>query len=84
MERFNAKDLPIVKNHRGQEINLNEHVQGIEIAGKTMLVKVKCNDQGCTASPFVIFAGLLGIEIDPAKLDEASRRFLIAKISMEW
>ena len=49
-----------------------------------MLVKVKCNDQGCTASPFVIFAGLLGIEIDPAKLDEASRRFLIAKISMEW
>jgi hypothetical protein len=84
MERFNAKDLPIVKNHRGQEINLNEHVQGIEIAGKTMLVKGKCNDQGCTASPFVIFAGLLVIEIDPAKLDEASRRFLIAKISMEW
>ena len=84
MERFNAKTLPIVKNHRGQEINLNEQVLGIEIAGGTLFVKVKCNEQGCTASPFVIYAGLLGMEIDPAKLDEASRRFLIAKISMEW
>jgi L-2-hydroxyglutarate oxidase LhgO len=84
MERFNAKALPVVKNHRGQEIDLNEHVEGIEIQGKTMFVKIKCNNQGCTASPFVIYAGLLGVEIDPAKLDEASRRFLIAKIAMEW
>ena len=42
----------------------------------------------CFAVPFfamfVIYAGLLGFEIDPAKLDEVSRRFLIAKISMEW
>ena len=84
MERFLAKSLPVVKNHRGQEIDLNAHVIGLEIENGTLLAKVKCNDQGCTASPFVIYAGLLGIEIDPAKLDEASRRFLIAKIGIEW
>jgi hypothetical protein len=32
----------------------------------------------------VIFAGILGISIDPAKLDEVSRRFLVAKMAMEW
>ncbi|MCQ2064001.1 MAG: TIGR03960 family B12-binding radical SAM protein [Fibrobacter sp.] len=84
MEKFNAKALPIVTNHRGQTMDLNEHVLGIEIQGGTMFIKVKCNNQGATASPFVIYAGLLGIEIDPAKLDEVSRRFLIAKIAMEW
>ena len=84
MEKFHAKSLPVVKNHRGQEIDLNAHVLGLEIENGTLLAKVKCNDQGCTASPFVIYAGLLGIEIDPAKLDEASRRFLIAKIGIEW
>jgi hypothetical protein len=84
LERFNAKAFPVVKNHRGQEIDLNEHVLGIDIVNGALFVKVKCNDQGCTASPFVIYAGLLGFEIDPAKLDEVSRRFLIAKISMEW
>ncbi|MBR1745457.1 MAG: TIGR03936 family radical SAM-associated protein, partial [Fibrobacter sp.] len=83
MERFNAKALPVVKNHRGQEIDLNEHVLGIDAVNGALFVKVKCNDQGCTASPFVIYAGLLGFEIDPAKLDEVSRRFLIAKVSME-
>jgi hypothetical protein len=83
MERFNAKALPVVKNHRGQEIDLNEHVLGIDVVNGALFVKVKCNDQGCTASPFVIYAGLLGFEIDPAKLDEVSRRFLIAKVSME-
>jgi hypothetical protein len=49
-----------------------------------MVVRVKCKNQGTTPSPFVIFAGLLGIEIDPAKLDEVSRRFLVAKIAIEW
>ena len=82
MERFNSKALPIVKNHRGQEINLNEHVIGLDIVEGTLFVKVKCNNQGTTASPFVIYAGLLGFEMDPTKLDEASRRFLIAKIAI--
>jgi radical SAM-linked protein len=84
MEKFNAKALPVVKNHRGQEIDLNEHVMDIDIQNGTMFVKVKCNNQGATASPFVIYAGLLGMEIDPSKIDEAARRFLIAKIGIEW
>ncbi|MCQ2060099.1 MAG: TIGR03960 family B12-binding radical SAM protein [Fibrobacter sp.] len=84
MTKFNTKNLPIVTNHRGQEINLNDHVLGIEVQNGTLFIKVKCNNQGTTASPFVIYAGLLGIKIDPGKLDEVSRRFLVAKIAIEW
>ena len=84
MERLASKTLPVVTNHRGQEIDLNQHVLGIENREGTLFLKIKCNDQGATASPFVIIAGLLGITIDPAKLDEVSRRFLVAKIAMEW
>ena len=84
MQKFEQKQLPIVTNHRGQQMDLNEQVLGIEIQDGTMTVRVKCNNQGTTPSPFVIFAGLLGIEIDPTKLDEVSRRFLVAKIAIEW
>ena len=84
MERFNAKTLPTVVNHRGQEFDLNEHVMEIDIQGKTLVIKVKCNSQGTTISPFVIYAGLLGITIDPTKLDEVSRRFLVAKTAIIW
>ena len=84
MDKFEQKQLPIVTNHRGQQMNLNEQVLGIEIQDNTMTIRVKCNNQGTTPSPFVIFAGLLGIEIDPAKLDEVSRRFLVAKVAIEW
>lgn len=84
MQKFEQKQLPIVTNHRGQQMDLNEQVLGIEIVDGTMTVRVKCNNQGTTPSPFVIFAGLLGIEIDPTKLDEVSRRFLVAKIAIEW
>ena len=69
---------------RRQEIDLNEHVLDLDIQNGTMIVKIKCNNQGATASPFVIYAGLLGMEIDPTKIDEAARRFLIAKIGIEW
>ena len=84
MQKLEQKQLPIVTNHRGQQMDLNEQVLGIDIQNGTMVVRVKCNNQGTTPSPFVIFAGLLGIEIDPAKLDEVSRRFLVAKIAIEW
>ena len=84
MERFRAKQLPVVVNHRGKEVNLNEHILDVEIRNGAILTRVKCNDQGATASPFVIYAGLFGMEIDASKLDEAARRFLIAKIAIEW
>ena len=84
MEKFRTKTLPVGKNHRGQEIDLNEQVLDLDVQNGTMFVKIKCNNQGATASPFVIYAGLLGMDIDPTKIDEAARRFLIAKIGMEW
>ncbi len=84
MERLASKTLPVVTNHRGQEIDLNQHILSIENQEGTLFLRIRCNDQGATASPFVIIAGLLGIAIDPAKLDEVSRRFLVAKIAMEW
>ena len=74
----------MVVNHRGKEVNLNEHILDVEIRNGAILTRVKCNDQGATASPFVIYAGLFGMEIDASKLDEAARRFLIAKIAIEW
>ena len=84
MEKFEQKRLPIMTNHRGQKMNLNDLVLGIEIQNGTMFVRVMCNEQGTTASPFVILAGLLGIDIDPTKTDDIARRFLVAKIAMEW
>jgi hypothetical protein len=39
---------------------------------------------GTTVSPFNIYAALMGVEFDPKKLDESSRRYLIKKIAMEW
>ena len=84
MERLASKTLPVVTNHRGQEIDLNQHILSIKNQEGTLFLRIRCNDQGATASPFVIIAGLLGIAIDPAKLDEVSRRFLVAKIAMEW
>jgi hypothetical protein len=84
MEKFESKTLPVVLNHRGQEINLNEHIQGIQIAGGAIILKIKCNNMGTTASPFNIYAALMGVEFDPKKLDESSRRYLIKKIAMEF
>jgi len=79
------QDQPIhTTTHSGQEFDLNEHVMEIDIQGKTLVIKVKCNNQGTTISPFVIYAGLLGITIDPTKLDEVSRRFLVAKTAIIW
>ena len=84
MEKFEQKKFPVVTNHRGQQMDLNELVAGLEIKDGTIYIRVKCNNQGATASPFIIFAGLLGVENDPTKLDEAARRILVAKIAIEW
>lgn len=84
IKNFEKKSLPIVQNHRGQEINLNEHILNLQIIEKSIIIKVKCNEMGATVSPFNIYAGLLGINIDPTKLNEESRKFLIRKLSMEF
>ncbi len=84
MEKFEQKKFPVVTNHRGQQMDLNELVSGLEIKDGTIYIRVKCNNQGTTPSPFVVFAGILGVENDPTKLDEAARRILVAKIAIEW
>ena len=81
---FDEKKLPTVFNHRGMEVNLNEHVLDLQIIGNAIVTKVKCNDQGGSVSPYTIYAGLMGIENDASNLDEISRTFLIKKIAMEW
>lgn len=82
--RFREKKLPVVKNHRGQEIDLNQHILDLKIADGKIWIRAKCNDQGGTASPYALFGGLMGIESDAAALDDASRRFLIRKEKMHW
>ena len=81
---FDEKKLPTVFNHRGVEVNLNEHVLDLQIIGNAIITRVKCNGQGGSVSPYTIYAGLMGIENDASNLDEISRTFLIQKIAMEW
>ena len=84
MERFHNKALPVVVNHRGKELDLNEHVIDVEIREGTIYARIKCNEQGATASPFSIFAALMGESFDPSNLNESSRRYLIRKLSIEF
>jgi len=60
-------ELPTVLNHRGQSINLNEHVLSITEAENALHVTVKCNEQGATVSPFIVYSGLLGISEQEAR-----------------
>ncbi|MDR1812163.1 MAG: TIGR03960 family B12-binding radical SAM protein [Candidatus Fibromonas sp.] len=60
-------ELPTVLNHRGQSVNLNEHVILINEAEKALHVTVKCNEQGATVSPFTVYGGLLGISEGEAR-----------------
>jgi len=70
------KELPTVQNHRGQNVNLNEHILSIEETQNALHITVKCNEQGATVSPFTLYAGLLGIS------DQEARTLNIIKISV--
>lgn len=86
LEKFKEKQLPVVRNHRGQEINLNEHILDLKTDCGKIWIRVRCNDQGGTASPYPLFGGLMGVvnADSAASLDDLSRRFLIRKESMYW
>jgi len=58
---------PVVLNHRGQSINLDEHILSITEAKDALHITVKCNEQGGSASPFIIYGGLLGISEQEAR-----------------
>ncbi len=81
-EKWKGRSLPVVLNHRGVSIDLNEHILDLKEESGTLTIQVKCNDQGASVSPFNLYAGLMGLDNDPTRLDEVSRRFLIRKVAM--
>lgn len=74
---FAAKQLPVVQNHRGHQVDLNEHILALHFAERgditRMTFLVKTNGQGNTVSPFTLLAGLLG------STEEQTRKWLITK-----
>ncbi len=83
-ELFVARALPVVENHRGRAIDLNEQILALQVENGEIQIKVRCNPSGATVSPFDIFAGLLNLENEPTRLDGEARRFLIRKTDIEF
>ncbi|GBU26384.1 B12-binding protein [Fibrobacteria bacterium R8-3-H12] len=77
-QKKERNELPVVLNHRGQSINLNEHIISIDEAENALHITVKCNEQGATASPFTIYGGLLNIS------EQEARALSIVKISVRY
>lgn len=77
-QKIIKKELPVVLNHRGQSINLNEHVLLITENENSLYVRVKCNEQGATISPYTIYSGLLNIE------EQNARALNVAKIAFGY
>jgi len=76
VQKKEKNELPVVLNHRGQSINLNEHIISIDEAKNALHITVKCNEQGATASPFTIYSGLLNIS------EQEARALNIVKINI--
>lgn len=81
-QKFKEKTLPVIVNHRGQEINLNSQILEIKQENGELLICLRCNEQGATVSPYIVYAALLGIEYNSQNLNEAARQLLIRKIKM--
>jgi len=75
-QKRERNELPVVLNHRGQSINLNEHILSITETENALHITVKCNEQGATASPFTIYSGLLNIS------EQEARALSIVKINV--
>jgi len=75
-QKKERNELPVVLNHRGQSINLNEHILFIDEAKNALHITVKCNEQGATVSPFTIYSGLLNIS------EQEARALNIVKINV--
>ena len=74
---FAHKTMMVVQNHRGHEVDLNEHILKLDLERKgeqcVVTFLVKTNGQGNTVSPFTLLAGLLGVG------DEETRKLRITK-----
>jgi radical SAM family uncharacterized protein/radical SAM-linked protein len=77
-QKREKKELPAVLNHRGQSIDLNEHILSITETKNALHITVKCNEQGATASPFTIYSGLLNIG------EQEARALSIVKINVGY
>jgi hypothetical protein len=79
---FQNKTLAVVKNHRGHDIDLNEHILALSFypcaLGKRVVFLTKTNGQGNTVSPFTLLSGLLGLT------DDDTRKMLITKTKAVW
>jgi len=78
VQKKERNELPVVLNHRGQSINLNEHILSIDEAENALHITVKCNEQGATVSPFTIYSGLLNIS------EQEARALNIVKINVGY
>jgi len=79
---FQNKTMAIVQNHRGHDIDLNEHILALSFSpcalGQRVVFLTKTNGQGNTVSPFTLLSGLLGLT------DEDTRKMLITKTRAVW
>ncbi|MCL2101739.1 MAG: TIGR03960 family B12-binding radical SAM protein [Fibromonadales bacterium] len=75
-QKKEKNELPSVLNHRGQSINLNEHILSISEAENALHITIKCNEQGATVSPYTIYSGLLGIS------EQESRTLSVIKVNV--
>ena len=46
VEKWKAKTLPVITNHRGQEIDLNDQILEIKQQNEELLICLRCNNQG--------------------------------------
>jgi len=74
---FANKTLAVVKNHRGHDVDLNEHIIELRAEpcaeGYRLVFLTQTNGQGNTVSPFTLLAGLLGVS------DDEARKLLVTK-----
>ena len=76
LQKKEKNELPTVLNHRGQSINLNEHILEIKEIKNALHITLKCNEQGGSPSPFTAFGGLLGLT------ERESRALNVIKLSV--
>ena len=77
---FADKTLPVIQNHRGHQVDLNEHLLALEFKDHALEFVVKTNGMGNTVSPFTLLSGLLG------STDEETRKLRVVKAAnvMDW
>lgn len=75
IERFKAEELPKLENHRGKIIALQDEIYELRQNDQGFLeIGISTNSTGNSVSPYIILAGILGIE------EKETRKLKIIKI----